>query len=90
MMLDCLEQVRSCFGATTAPHRASNVSARPQTEDGMQHKLAGSDVCDALREQRQAHPRDKAGEVCFDPRLTESTVDNCNHDAVVRAITGED
>jgi len=59
----------------------------------MQSKLAGSDVVDALREQRQGHPRDKAGEVCFDAltlRLTESTFDNGNHDAVVRAITGED
>lgn len=60
----------------------------------MPHKRTGREVFDALREQWQGHPgEDKAGEVCFDAlalRLNESTVDNGNHDAVVRAITGED
>ena len=60
----------------------------------MIHKLTGREVYDALREQRQGQPGEyKAGEVCFDAlalRLNESTVDNGNHDAVVRAITGED
>jgi hypothetical protein len=66
----------------------------PEAEDGMTHKRTGREVYDALREQRQGHPREgKAGEVCLDAlalRLNESTVDNGNHDAVVRAITGED
>jgi hypothetical protein len=59
----------------------------PEAEDGMTHKR----TCDALREQRQGHPGE-AGEVCFDAPLclNESTVGNGNHDAVVRAITGED
>ena len=60
----------------------------------MTRKLTAREVFDALREQRQGHPGEyKAGEVCFDAlalRLNESTVDNGNHDAVVRAITGED
>jgi hypothetical protein len=60
----------------------------------MPHKRTGREVYDALREQGQGHPgEDKAGEVRFDDlalHLNESTVDNGNHDAVVRAITGED
>ena len=65
----------------------------PEAEDRMTHKRTGREVCDALRERRQDHPgEDQAGEVCFDAplRLNESTVGNGNHDAVVRAITGED
>jgi hypothetical protein len=66
----------------------------PEAEDGMTHKRTGREVYDAQREQEQGHPgEDKAGEVCFDAlalRLNESTVDNGNHDAVVRAVTGED
>jgi hypothetical protein len=66
----------------------------PEAEDGMTHKRTGREVYDAPSEQGQGHPgEDKAGEVCFDApalRLNESTVDNGNHDAVVRAITGED
>ena len=58
----------------------------------MTHKRTGTE--DALREQGHGHPgEDKAGEVCFDAlalRLNESKVGNGNHDAVVRAITGED
>ena len=59
----------------------------------MTHKRTGGEVDDALRA-GQGHPgEDKAGEVCFDAlalRLNESTVGNGNHDAVVRAVTGED
>jgi len=59
----------------------------------MTHKLTGREVYEALREQGQDHPgEDKTGKVCFDAlalRLNESTVDNGNHDAVVRAVTGE-
>jgi hypothetical protein len=66
----------------------------PEAEDGMTHKRTGREVYDAQREQEQSHPgEDKAGEVCFDAlalHLNESTVDNGNHDAVVRAVTGED
>jgi hypothetical protein len=66
----------------------------PEAEDGMTHKRTGSEVDDALREQGQGHPREyKAREVCFDalaPRLNETALANGNHDAVVRAVTGED
>jgi len=66
----------------------------PEAEDGMTHKRTGREVYDALREQRQGQPEEyKAGEVCFDAlalRLNETTVVNCNHDAVVRAVTGDD
>jgi hypothetical protein len=66
----------------------------PETEDGMTHKRTGREVYDALHEQRQGHPgEDKVEGVCFDApalRLNESTVDNGNHDAVVRAVTSED
>jgi hypothetical protein len=66
----------------------------PEAEDGMSHKRTGRDVFDALRRQEQGHPgEDKAGEVCSDAlplRLNESTVGRGNHDAVVRAITGDD
>lgn len=65
-----------------------------EEEAGMPHKLTGREVFDAPREKWRNDPgKDKAGEVCFDalaPRLNESTVNNGNHDAVVRAITGED
>ena len=60
----------------------------------MTHKRTARDVFDALREHVQGHPgKGKAVEVGSDPlalRLNEITVDGNNHDAVVRAITGED
>lgn len=60
----------------------------------MTHKRTRRDVFDALREQVQDLAReDKAEEVCSDalaPRPNKTAVDNSNHDAVVRAITGED
>jgi len=66
----------------------------PEAEPGMTHKRTEREVDDALREQGQGHPgEDKSGEVYFDGlalRRKESTVDNGNHNAVVRAITGED
>jgi hypothetical protein len=52
------------------------------------HKPIGREVYDAQHEQGQGD-----GKVCFDAlalRMNETTVDNGNHDAVVRAITGED
>jgi hypothetical protein len=66
----------------------------PEAEDGMTHKRTGREVYDDLGEQGQGHPREyKAREVCFDAlalRLNETAVANGNHDAVVRAVTGED
>jgi hypothetical protein len=73
----------------------------PEAEDGMIHKPTGREVYDVLREQRQGHPGEYiagfstwvGGKVCFDAlalRLNETTVANGNHDAVVRAVTGED
>ena len=71
----------------------------------MTHKLTGREVYDALREQRQGHSGEYTGEyiagfstwidgkVCFDGlarRLNEIIAGNGNHDAVVRAVTGED
>ena len=71
----------------------------------MTHKLTGREVYDALREQRQGHSGEYTGEyiagfstwiggkVCLDAlelRLNEIIVTNGNHDAVVRAVTGED
>jgi len=67
----------------------------------MIHKLTGREVYDALREQRQGHIGEYIagfstwidGKVCFDGlalRLNKIIVANCNHDAVVRAVTGED
>jgi hypothetical protein len=72
----------------------------PEAEDGMTHKLTGREIYDALREQRQGHPGECIagfstwidGKV-FDARalrLNEIIVGNGNHDAVVRAVTGED
>jgi hypothetical protein len=66
----------------------------------MTHKLTGREVYDALREQRQGHSGEYLagfstwidGKVCFDAlalRLNEIIVSNGNHDAVVRAVTGE-
>ena len=70
-------------------------------EDGMIHKLTGREVYDALREQGQGHQGEYIagfstsidGKVCFDAlalRLNEIIVANGNHDAVMRAVTGED
>jgi hypothetical protein len=71
----------------------------------MTHKLTGREVYDALLKQRQGHSGEYPGEyiagfstwihgkVCFDAlalRLNEIIVGNGNHDAVVRAVTGED
>jgi hypothetical protein len=67
----------------------------------MAHKLTGREVYDALREQRQGDSGEYIagfstwidGKVCFDTlavRLDETIVGNGNHDAVVRAVTGED
>jgi hypothetical protein len=71
----------------------------------MTHKLTGREVYDALREQRQGRLGEYTGEyiagfstwiegkVCFDAlalRLNEIIVAHGNHDAVVRAVTGED
>ena len=71
----------------------------------MTHKLNGREVYDALREQRQGDSGEYTGEyiagfstyidgrICFDAlalRLNEIIVGNGNHDAVVRAVTGED
>jgi hypothetical protein len=67
----------------------------------MTHKLTGREVYDALLEQRQGHSGEYIagfstwidGKVCFDAlalRLNEIIVGNGNHDAVVRAVTGED
>ena len=60
----------------------------------MTHKRTGREVYDALPEQGQGHPgEDKTGEVRFYGlalRLKEITVAKDNHDAVVRAVTGED
>jgi len=66
----------------------------------MTHKLTGREVYDALREQRQGDSGEYIagistsidGKVCFDTlavRLNETIVGNGNHDAVVRAVTGE-
>ena len=70
----------------------------------MTSKLTGREVYDAVREQRQGHSGECTGEyiagfstwidgkVCFDAlalRLNEIIVGNGNHDAVVRAVTGE-
>jgi|KBSMisStandDraft_5_1062788.scaffolds.fasta_scaffold698520_1 hypothetical protein len=73
----------------------------PEAEDGMTHKLTGREVYDALCELRQGPPGEyTAGfstwidkKVCPDTlalRLNEIIVSNGNHDAVVRAVTGED
>jgi hypothetical protein len=67
----------------------------------MTHKLTGREVYDAVREQRQGHAGEYIpgfstwieGKVCFDAlalRLNKIIVGNGNHDAVVRAVTGED
>ena len=66
----------------------------------MTHKLTGREVYDALREQLQGHTTEYMagfswidGKVCFDAlalRLNRIIIANCNHDAVVRAVTGED
>ena len=71
----------------------------------MTHKLTGREVYDALREHLQVHSGEYTGEymagfstwihgkVCFDAlalRLNEIIGANGNHDAVVRAVTGED
>ena len=71
----------------------------------MTRKLTGREVYDALREHLQVYSGEYAGEyvagvstwihgkVCFDAlalRLNEITFANGNHDAVVRAVTGED
>ena len=67
----------------------------------MTHKLTGREVYDAVCEQRQGHTGEYIagsstwidGKVCFDTlalRLNKIIVANCNHDAVVRAVTGED
>jgi hypothetical protein len=67
----------------------------------MTHKLTGREVYDAVREQRQGHTGEYIagfstwidGKVCFDAlalRLNKIIVANGNHDAVVRAVTGED
>jgi hypothetical protein len=67
----------------------------------MSHKLTGKEVYDALREQQQGTAGEYIagfstsidGKVCFDTlavRLNETIVGNGNHDAVVRAVTGED
>jgi len=72
----------------------------PEAEDGVTHKLTGREVYDALREQGQGHPGEYIagfstsieGRVCFDAlalRLNEIIAANGNHDAVMRAITGE-
>jgi hypothetical protein len=67
----------------------------------MTHKLTGREVYDAVCEQRQSHTGEYVagsstwidGKVCFDAlalRLNKIIVANCNHDAVVRAVTAED
>ena len=60
----------------------------------MTHKLTGREVYGALCELRQGPPGEWIdGKVCFDTlalRLNEIIVSNGNHDAVVRAVTGED
>ena len=67
----------------------------------MTHKLTGREVYDALRELRQGHPGEYIagsgtyidGKVCIDTlalRLNEIIVAHGNHDAVMRAVTGED
>jgi hypothetical protein len=66
----------------------------------MPHKLTGREVYDALREQRQGHRGEYMagfstwidGKICFDAlalRLNKIVANN-NHNAVVRAVTGED
>ena len=73
----------------------------PEGEHGMTHKLTGREVYDAVREQRQGDAGEYMagsgtwidGKVYFDAlalRLNEIIVANCNHDAVLRAVTGED
>jgi hypothetical protein len=68
---------------------------------GMTHKLTGKEVYDALLEQQQGDSGKYIagfstsidGKVCFDALalcLNEIIVGNGNHDAVVRAVTGED
>lgn len=73
-----------------------------QAEAQMTHKLTGREVYDALCVQGQGDMGEYTagfsstwidGQVCFDAlalRLNEIIVANGNHDAVVRAITGED
>ena len=67
----------------------------------MTHKRYGREVYDALGELRQGPPGEYTagfstwidGKVCFDTlalRLNEIIVANGNHDAVVRAVRGED
>jgi hypothetical protein len=67
----------------------------------MTHKLTGREVYDALHEHLQVHSGEYIagfstwihGKVCFDAlalRLNQIIVDRGNHDAVVRAVTGED